>query len=146
MTGEHQKEQAAAAGLYLPTSDIDLVVMDSKCGDVPIALKALASSLLRRSMAKGIQVVPLPPLPRFYFRTFVLCTLPGTLLTHLSGAAHHTQQVTCQWGHACSHNMLIPTSSCDQMHRSLQQLFVQPPSGSLGQPIMLSRLDVKCSN
>lgn len=44
------------SGLYLPTSDIDLVVMDSKCGDVPIALKALASSLLRRSMAKGIQV------------------------------------------------------------------------------------------
>ena len=44
------------AGLYLPTSDIDLVVMDSKCGDVPLALKALASSLLRRSMAKGIQV------------------------------------------------------------------------------------------
>ena len=50
------------AGLYLPTSDIDLVVMDSKCGDVPIALKALASSLLRRSMAKGIQVMPCPPL------------------------------------------------------------------------------------
>lgn len=50
------------AGLYLPTSDIDLVVMDSKCGDVPIALKALASSLLRRSMAKGIQVMACVPL------------------------------------------------------------------------------------
>ena len=50
------------AGLYLPTSDIDLVVMDSKCGDVPIALKALASSLLRRSMAKGIQVTACVPL------------------------------------------------------------------------------------
>ena len=43
------------AGLYLPTSDLDVVVVGSGCDDVRNALKALANSLMRRSMAKNMQ-------------------------------------------------------------------------------------------
>lgn len=46
----------AAAGLYLPTSDLDVVVVGSGCADVRSALKAMANSLVRRSMGKNIQV------------------------------------------------------------------------------------------
>ena len=42
-------------GLYLPTSDLDVVVVRSGCDDVRSALKALANSLMRRSMAKSMQ-------------------------------------------------------------------------------------------
>lgn len=44
------------AGLYLPSSDMDIVVMDSQCGDIRSALKAVANSLVRKNMAKNIQV------------------------------------------------------------------------------------------
>ena len=45
-----------ATGLYLPTSDMDLVVTDSDCSDVRSGLRALAAALSRKSMAKNIQV------------------------------------------------------------------------------------------
>ena len=44
------------AGLYLPTSDVDAVVVNSGCADVPAGLKALAQSLLRKKLAKNVQV------------------------------------------------------------------------------------------
>ena len=44
------------AGLYLPTSDIDLVVLNSGAGDVVTALRALSSKLSRAGLAKNIQV------------------------------------------------------------------------------------------
>ncbi len=53
----------AAAGLYLPTSDLDVVVVGSGCADVRSALKAMANSLVRRSMGKNIQVLPTSKLP-----------------------------------------------------------------------------------
>lgn len=45
-----------ATGLYLPTSDMDLVVTDSGCGDVRQGLRALAQALARKGMAKNMQV------------------------------------------------------------------------------------------
>lgn len=47
----------AAAGLYLPTSDIDLVVVNSGCSDIIQGLKAIATSLVRKAMATNIQVI-----------------------------------------------------------------------------------------
>ena len=44
------------AGLYLPTSDIDLVVMDSGADDVKIALRALSNKLSNTGIAIKIQV------------------------------------------------------------------------------------------
>ncbi len=44
------------AGLYLPTSDVDLVILDSGCTDIVSGLRALAQCLVRRSLATGIQV------------------------------------------------------------------------------------------
>jgi non-canonical poly(A) RNA polymerase PAPD5/7 len=45
-----------ATGLYLPTSDMDLVVTDSGCMDVRSGLRALAQALARKGMAKNMQV------------------------------------------------------------------------------------------
>ncbi|MCJ1305231.1 hypothetical protein MMC08_008045 [Hypocenomyce scalaris] len=43
-------------GLYLPTSDIDLVVMDSGADDIKIALRALSNKLSNTGIAIKIQV------------------------------------------------------------------------------------------
>ena len=43
-------------GLYLPTSDVDAVVVGSGCADIPQGLKALAQGLMRRKLAKNVQV------------------------------------------------------------------------------------------
>ena len=43
------------SGLYVPTSDVDLVVLDT-AADVQTGLKALANLLSRKGIAKGIQV------------------------------------------------------------------------------------------
>lgn len=45
-----------ATGLYVPTSDVDLVIMDSGCRDITSGLKALAAALARKQVAKSIQV------------------------------------------------------------------------------------------
>lgn len=45
-----------SAGLYLPTSDIDLVVMDSRAADIKIALYAVSRKLHELGMARGTQV------------------------------------------------------------------------------------------
>jgi hypothetical protein len=45
-----------STGLYVPTSDIDLVVMDSRCTNIQDGLKAIASALVRRQLATKIQV------------------------------------------------------------------------------------------
>ena len=46
-----------AAGLYVPTSDVDLVVLGADCaGNKQNALKALAAALTRKGVAKGMQV------------------------------------------------------------------------------------------
>lgn len=47
---------ACTAGLYLPTSDIDAVVMGSGCTNIPQGLKALATALARKDLAKNMQV------------------------------------------------------------------------------------------
>jgi hypothetical protein len=44
------------AGLYLPTSDVDAVIMGSGCTDILQGLKALANALARKNMAKNMQV------------------------------------------------------------------------------------------
>lgn len=40
----------------MPTSDIDLVVTDSMCGNIQNALRAVATALSRKGLAKSIQV------------------------------------------------------------------------------------------
>ena len=45
-----------ATDMYLPTSDIDCVVLNSGCTDVAAGLRALATAALRRNLAKNIQV------------------------------------------------------------------------------------------
>ncbi|PRW59743.1 non-canonical poly(A) RNA polymerase PAPD5 [Chlorella sorokiniana] len=52
-----------ATGLYLPTSDVDAVIMGSGCSDVPQGLKALANALARRNMAKNMQVIAKAKVP-----------------------------------------------------------------------------------
>lgn len=56
-------EGDGSTGLYLPNSDLDLVVMKSGCEDVVKGLKALATSLTRRSLATDIQVSCCPCCP-----------------------------------------------------------------------------------
>ncbi|GAB4823273.1 hypothetical protein N2152v2_010319 [Parachlorella kessleri] len=56
-----------ATGLYLPTSDVDAVVVDSGCADVPAGLKALAQSLLRKKLAKNVQVIAKAKVPIIKF-------------------------------------------------------------------------------
>ncbi|KAK9822646.1 hypothetical protein WJX81_003349 [Elliptochloris bilobata] len=56
-----------ATGLYLPTSDLDVVVVGSGCDDVRSALKALANSLVRRSMATNIQIIAKAKVPIIKF-------------------------------------------------------------------------------
>ena len=51
------------AGLYLPTSDVDAVIMGSGCTDVPQGLKALATALARKNMAKNMQARVQRPWP-----------------------------------------------------------------------------------
>lgn len=46
-----------ATGLYLPTSDVDAVILDSGCTDIPQGLKALATSMARRNIACNMQVI-----------------------------------------------------------------------------------------
>jgi non-canonical poly(A) RNA polymerase PAPD5/7 len=46
-----------ATGLYLPTSDIDAVVLGSGCTNIPAGLKALATAMARRSMTRNMQVI-----------------------------------------------------------------------------------------
>lgn len=52
-----------ATGLHLPSSDVDLVVLDSKCGNIPTGLRALANLLARRGLAKNMQVIAKAKVP-----------------------------------------------------------------------------------
>ena len=44
-------------GLYLPSSDIDVVIMNSGCSNQADGLKALAIALSRRGLARNLQVI-----------------------------------------------------------------------------------------
>ncbi|KAK9811253.1 hypothetical protein WJX72_000658 [[Myrmecia] bisecta] len=55
-------------GLYLPTSDLDLVVVDSNCTNIPQALKAIASSLSRKNLATEVQVIAKAKVPIIKFQ------------------------------------------------------------------------------
>lgn len=46
-----------ATGMYLPTSDIDAVILDSGCVDVKQGLKALATLLSRKGISVDLQVI-----------------------------------------------------------------------------------------
>lgn len=46
-----------ATGLYLPTSDIDVVILNSGCGDIQSGLRALAKALAKDAIAKNLQVI-----------------------------------------------------------------------------------------
>ena len=46
-----------ATGLYLPTSDIDAVILNSQCEDVAAGLKALANALSRKNLAKNMTLI-----------------------------------------------------------------------------------------
>ncbi|XP_043702202.1 terminal nucleotidyltransferase 4B [Telopea speciosissima] len=58
-------------GLYLPTSDIDVVIMESKVNSPQIGLKALSRALSQRGIAKKIQVIGKArvPIVKFVERT-----------------------------------------------------------------------------
>lgn len=80
---------ACSAGLYLPTSDIDLVVMDSGADDVKIALKALGNKLGNTGIATKIQVGPQTCLTTSKLKLQTLCDAvlhhdytPGTACLH----------------------------------------------------------------
>lgn len=45
-----------ATGLYVPTSDIDLVILDSGCTNIQAGLKGLAAALAKRKVGRAIQV------------------------------------------------------------------------------------------
>ena len=46
-----------ATGMYLPTSDIDAVILHSGCRTPAVCLKALALALSRRGMARKVQLI-----------------------------------------------------------------------------------------
>lgn len=46
-----------ATGLYLPTSDIDAVILDSKCVDIRQGLKVLGKALSQKGIATDIQTI-----------------------------------------------------------------------------------------
>ena len=51
-----------ATGLFLPTSDMDLVVTGSECGNVAQGLRALAQAFTRKGLVKNVQArAPLCP-------------------------------------------------------------------------------------
>ena len=52
-----------ATGLYLPTSDIDAVILDSRCGDPGNGLRALALALARRGAARKIALIAKARIP-----------------------------------------------------------------------------------
>ncbi|XP_077251341.1 nucleotidyltransferase family protein [Tasmannia lanceolata] len=54
-------------GLYLPTSDIDVVVLESKVKAPQIGLQALSKALSQRSIAKKIQVIAKARVPIIKF-------------------------------------------------------------------------------
>ncbi|XP_042416340.1 terminal nucleotidyltransferase 4B-like [Zingiber officinale] len=54
-------------GLYLPTSDIDVVVLDSEVKTPQIGLYALARALSQRSVAKKVQVIAKARIPIIKF-------------------------------------------------------------------------------
>eukprot|EP00854_Cymbomonas_tetramitiformis_P027269 gene27269-33581_t len=56
-----------ATGLYLPGSDIDAVILNSGCDNLPNGLKALATALTRRNMAKNVQVITKARVPIIKF-------------------------------------------------------------------------------
>jgi non-canonical poly(A) RNA polymerase PAPD5/7 len=56
-----------ATGLYLPTSDLDAVILHSGCTDIPSGLKALANALTRRNLAKNMQVISKARVPIIKF-------------------------------------------------------------------------------
>lgn len=45
-----------ATGLYVPTSDVDLVILDSGCTNIQAGLQALAKALTKRGVGQSIQV------------------------------------------------------------------------------------------
>ena len=57
-----------ATGLYLPTSDIDAVILRSGCRQVQDGLRALANALSRRGMAKNVQVISKARVPIIKFQ------------------------------------------------------------------------------
>ncbi|KAL3677750.1 hypothetical protein R1sor_020706 [Riccia sorocarpa] len=46
-----------ATGLYLPTSDIDMVILESGCQAPQVGLKALGKALNRKNLVKKLQVI-----------------------------------------------------------------------------------------
>lgn len=56
-----------ATGLYLPTSDVDLVVLSSGAEDIPNALRALASKLSKKNLATEVQVIAKARVPIIKF-------------------------------------------------------------------------------
>lgn len=57
-----------ATGLYLPTSDVDVVILNSGCGDVALGLKALASALSRQGLGNSFQIILKARVPIAKFR------------------------------------------------------------------------------
>lgn len=54
---EQKHFQPTNAGLYVPTSDIDLVITDSKAPNIQYALKTLATALTKTGVAHKMQVM-----------------------------------------------------------------------------------------
>eukprot|EP00898_Chlorokybus_atmophyticus_P008181 jgi/Chlat1/8364/Chrsp80S07796 len=52
-----------ATGLYLPTSDIDVVILNSACVTPVDGLRALGNALARRNMVKNLQVIAKAKVP-----------------------------------------------------------------------------------
>ena len=48
-----------ATQLYLPSSDVDMVVLDTGCGDVVECLKQLGRALVQQKVAEDVQVHPM---------------------------------------------------------------------------------------
>ena len=51
-------QQEWPAGLYLPTSDMDLVIINSGCNDIERGLRALGKAMVGEGMARNVQVIP----------------------------------------------------------------------------------------
>ncbi len=71
-----------SSGLFVPTSDVDVVILNSACKDIPNGLKALAATLMRKQIAKTVQVRGRRSIPGHAVAMPLFC---GFLMPQISG-------------------------------------------------------------
>ncbi len=62
---------SVGTGLYLPTSDVDMVVLNAGCADIPSGLRRVASQISRKNMGRNLLVLSKARIPIVKFQDIV---------------------------------------------------------------------------